>query len=131
MDEPAIYETIGQSLAKGMSNQEIVTTLVSMGNISEEEAVKHLRSVYDHWNNIHELLQPKKTDLLNWHLQLRHKLLQNAMEDGNDMKAVRVALAILESMAELQDIKAIEGGTRESITINLVPKQVKEEPNGS
>lgn len=120
----AVDEKIGELLANGYPDSEIVILLLDEFTITEEEAVGALRGVYDQWSNVTQKLNLQIDDLKNWHIHQRTNLLKNALLDKQDIKAQRIALSILDSLAELQGLtdRKIDIGAGGSVKIELISK---------
>lgn len=99
-----IYHTIiGELLAKGFTNQEILTTLQLEQALDLEEAQTLLRGVYDSWSSVRVDLKLQTEDDRNWHQHLRMQLLQRALAT-TDTPSLNLALRILDSLAGIQGV---------------------------
>lgn len=114
----------GEYLALGLTNSEIISRLVEAQELSEEDARKTLRAVYDSWTSVREILNLQAEDERNWHQQLRMKLLQGALRDTST-PSQRLALQILDSIAGIQGISTMPEHIV-PLSIELIP--MKEEP---
>jgi hypothetical protein len=95
-----IGQRIGQLLASGSSTPKIIQILLAEGYTkTREEAAQALRAVYVQWKDTSQLVNLDTADIREWHLQMRHELLEHTM-----VSAPRVALAVLESLAALQQV---------------------------
>lgn len=129
--EVQIQEAVGQLLAQGYPNDEIVNEIApQLGD--RAKAVAALRAVYTSWQNVNADLGLQNTDLANWHVNLRMCLLKKALMEENS-RAFRVALAILDSLAQVQGVGGISPAQSIPLQITLVPKgnDVKEEDPGN
>jgi len=124
LDKVPFGQRIGQLFASGESIHGIAVTLVQEYECSLEEAHTHIRAVYTSWQETIEKVDIDIIDRKNWHIEMRHALLIKTM-DSNP----RAALAILESLAELEQVKKdIDAGLGEiPISIELIA-QVKKVP---
>lgn len=120
-----IYEKIGELLAGGSTNSEIVAAIQEItGN--HDEAVTYLRKVYDNWQDVVEALDLHKADYANWHIHLRMKLLQGALTDETT-QGQTLSLRILDSLAQIQDVGGASPALAIPLPIELVPKGEKSE----
>ena len=115
--ESDLYKTIGQQIAEGYSNQEIKDALFEMGCTNPEML---LRNVYSGWAQTHQALALNASDLLNWHLLLRHRILKFSLEERT-VPGGQLALRILDSMANLQNLLDDRTATNVPIEIRLLP----------
>ena len=124
------HTTVGEMLAQGHTNGEILDALQITYPIDLKEAKAVLRSVYDSWSSVRVGLNLQTVDDRNWHQHLRMKLLQKALEGDNTPSQV-LALRILDSLANIQGVMT----TIEQVTplpIILVDAEVEGEvENGS
>jgi len=102
-DKAEIQEDIGDWLAAGHDDGAIIGELMAIYELSEDEAASELREVYNSWQNTVELLDLSEPDLLGWHIFLRKRLLQKALEDPT-IPSLKLALGILDSLATIQNI---------------------------
>lgn len=112
---------VGICLAAGCSHSETVDRLRAEERVkSEEEALAVIKTVYDGWHRVDQDLKFDAHDPLSYHLMMRHELLKTTMCDPG---TARTALAILESLAELEGVERKPPEERvQSIRIELVPK---------
>lgn len=123
-----IHTIIGELLALGLTNEEILEKLQEGGVLSEEEAKTALRTVYDCWTSVREGLNLQSPDDRNWHQYLRMKLLQRVMP-SEAVASQRLVLQILDSLADIQGISTTV--VQEiPLQINLVEKEKEPEPTG-
>ena len=117
-----ILKTIGNYLARGLSSQEIIEALIATEIVdSVEKASELVKGFYENWTHTNTLLDLNTSDLYNWHIFLRHTLLQKSMSDESP-QGVRVALAILDSMAEIQGVtQNTDELIAKPIQIELIP----------
>ena len=107
--DAAVYELhkfVGECLAQGFTNGEVLEVLQTEQELSEEAAIAILRGVYDSWNDVKEGLHLQTEDDRNWHQLLRMKLLQVAIKDKTT-PSQRLALQVLDSLAALQGIGTV------------------------
>lgn len=106
-DERAIklQTAVGEYLAAGLTNGEILEELVRDHQLTMDEAQATLRAVYDTWSSVREGLNLQREDDRNWHKYLRMKLLQKAMQNEST-PSQRLVLQILDSLASVQGIAA-------------------------
>lgn len=115
----SIEQRIGQLLALGANTPEIVQSLQEEKHVeTQEEALTILHAVYTSWREIEDESQLELADLKNWHIMMRHELLKKTMDNNP-----RAALAVLESLADLQKIQVALDADIDKIPIqiNLVP----------
>lgn len=113
-------QRIGQLFAMGEAIPEIVKLLQTEKYVeTEEDAIALVQNVYASWKEIEEKSELDMIDTKNWHIYMRHQLLKKTM-DSNP----RAALAVLESLAELQKVKVALDASLDTIPImiNLVPR---------
>ena len=115
---------MGQLLATGLCNDEIIAEL-EKGGCTHEDAVFTLRSVYDIWQVTLDTLKVQDTDLVNWHVKLRMKLLQASLKD-NSAPGIRTCLSILDSLAQVQGVCGNTLTLSKPISLTLVPTKEKE-----
>lgn len=112
---------VGEYLAGGFTNGEILALLGSQHALTAEEAQAVLRAVYDTWTSVREGLNLQMEDDRNWHKYLRMKLLQKAL--GNESTpSQRLVLQILDSLAGIQGIST-EVEQPVPLSIELVEKK--------
>ncbi len=128
METDKIQETVGELLAGGYADDEIISTLVEEGELSHEDACKVLRDVYDDWQHTREVLDLNENNLKDWHIHLRKHILQSALTESS-ASSLRLALSVLDSLAGIQGI-SIEQGQTVPLTITLVEKQEEEKETG-
>ena len=104
------HTVVGELLATGYTSGEILIRLQTIYEITLEEAQTLLRDVYDSWESVKVGLNLQLTDERNWHQHLRMKLLQQTLK-STDTPSLRLALQILDSLAELQDVLSTVGQT--------------------
>lgn len=121
-----LHVLVGEYLAKGLTNAEILVHLVDEEKLSEEGAQTILRGVYDSWASVREALNLQSEDDRNWHHHLRMKLLRSAIEDTST-PSQRLALQVLDSLAALQGIGTVQA-LAVPLAIELVEKKVEPEP---
>lgn len=127
LDKEKEQELIGRLLAQGLADQQIVEEFVKIG-YEKEDACSKLRTFFDNWQTIADLADSSDQQrLLNWHVLLRHKLLQTAIEAGQ----VTAALQILESLAKLQGLVQVVEAKVIPLAIELVPKEKEKNNAGS
>lgn len=101
-----LHTLVGEHLATGLTNGEILELLQKEQGLSEEEAQTILRGVYDSWSSVREGLNLQAADDRNWHHHLRMKLLQTVIQDKTT-PSQRLALQVLDSLAALQGIDTV------------------------
>lgn len=114
-----LEQYIGNCLAKGMDSARIVEDCVTAGVCTTRtEITRHIKHVFNQWHELEEEVSLDKQDLYLWHIRLRHTLLMNTMES-----APRVALTVLESLADLQNLRQeTHAATDIPIIVQLMPK---------
>ena len=117
LQEP--YESVSCLLARGYSSHEIIQRLQQQHpDMAPDDVAKLLKLVYSNWQHSADILDLSQDDIRNWHLQLRHILLQKAMTGLQ----FSTALSILESLAKLQNVATMSEVASMPMIINLVPK---------
>lgn len=105
MQDFEIQALVGESIAKGLTDGEILDALTK-ADLTEEEAATVLRGVYNQWSEIKSSLDLGDEDNSNWHQFIRKKLLQKAL--ANDIPSSQhLALRILDSLAQIQGIGVV------------------------
>ena len=113
-------QRIGELFALGCGTAEIIETVIDEGLAEDKEsALQGLKAMYDSWSNLNDALSITLSDTKNWHIFMRHELLKDTLKLNP-----RVALAILESLADIQRIKISADANLENIplSINLIAK---------
>lgn len=123
METDEIQETVGELLAKGYADDQIISELEEM-DLSHEDACKILRNVYDEWQHTREVLDLNENNLKDWHIHLRKYILRNALNDST-ASSLRLALSVLDSLAGIQGIST-EQGQITPLSITLVEKKEEE-----
>lgn len=123
-DELTIHATIGEYLATGLTNGEIIEKLQLDDQLTFESAQQALRNVYSSWSSVREGLEVQPEDERNWHQYLRMRLLQETLKDKTT-PSLRLALQILDSLANIQGI-AIIGEQSVPLPIMLIEKPPEE-----
>lgn len=120
-----LHTLVGELLATGLTNGEIIEHLQLECNLSETEAPELLRAVYDSWTSVKEGLNLQAKDTRNWHQHLRMKLLQQTLKDKT-IPAQRLALQILDSLATIDGIQSVAELTL-PLSIRLVAKETNDD----
>ncbi|KKN28898.1 hypothetical protein LCGC14_0849510 [marine sediment metagenome] len=123
-----LHTLVGELLALGKTNEEILLELQTVHSQTVEDAYSTLRSVYDSWSSIPEGLNIQPEDSRNWHIHLRMKLLQSAIMAGTT-PSQRLALMILDSMAGIQGISTIPEQAI-PLSIELVERKTEQPTKG-
>ncbi len=127
MEADALQEAIGELLAQGNTDEDIIASIMENEEASHEEACSALRSVYDGWQQTREALDLNDTNLQDWHVFLRKHILQTALTT-NTIPSLKLALSVLDSLASIQGVCS-EQGQAAPLTITLVEKvEDKEAP---
>ncbi len=121
--EILLHTIVGEYLATGLTNEEILVQLQMEQKLTLEDAQKILRNVYDSWTSVRESLNLQAEDDRNWHQHLRMKLLQAALKDSS-IPSQRLALQILDSLATVQGISTVTALTQ-PLVIELVEKKIE------
>ncbi len=121
MEAEKVHEVIGELLAQGHTDGDIIATLEEENKLSFDEASEALRGVYDGWQHTRDALDLTDNNLIDWHVHLRKYLLQQAIGQGT-IPSLRLALSILDSLATIQGISTPQGQTV-PLTITLVEKE--------
>lgn len=121
-----LHTLVGEYLAKGLTNGEILEILQTEQELSEEDAQRILRAVYDSWTSVREGLDLQSADDSNWHQYLRMRLLQTAMADEST-PSQRLALSILDSLATIQGI-SMSFAQPVPLSIELIEKEPEPKP---
>lgn len=129
--EETLHSLVGELLAQGLTNNEIVEQLQTIHTLNLENAHRLLREVYDSWDTIKTTLDIQPNDERNWHQYLRLKLLQEALKEESTIGR-RFALRILDSLASVQGIATtLEQTTPLSIVlVEKVPEPEAEKVKG-
>ncbi len=120
-----LQEKIGELLAGGYADVDIVASLEVEEKLSHEEACEALHAIYKNWQRTRDVLALKEDSLVDWHVYLRRKILQNAIAEGT-VPSLRLALSVLDSLATIQGIVGAQGQTV-PLAITLIEK--REVPN--
>lgn len=123
-----LHVVVGEYLAAGFTNDEILTRLQEEQKLTLEEAQVVLRGVYDSWTSVRAGLNLQSEDDRNWHHHLRMKLLQGAIADVST-PSQRLALQILDSIATLQGIDTVPA-LPVPLAIELVEKKPEPKDTG-
>jgi len=122
-----IQVAIGEWLAMGYTDEQIVNELVLTSTCeTEEEAQGVLKSVYNRWQDTKSALDLQSVDILQWHIYMRKKLLQKALET-HTLPSIKIALSILDSLAAVEGISTVEPPTV-PIHITLTERESIDEP---
>lgn len=121
-----LHTLVGEYLAKGLTNGEILDLLQEQQELSVEDAQAVLRGVYDSWSSVREGLNLQAEDDRNWHHYLRMRLLQSAMANEST-PSQNLALRVLDSLAALQGITTTQAQPV-PLSIELVEKEPEPEP---
>lgn len=123
--ERELQTVVGEYLAAGLTNGEILQQLEVEHKLTLEEARAALRGAYDTWSSVREGLNLQKEDDRNWHKHLRMKLLQKAIK-VESTPSQRLALQILDSLAGVEGI-ATAPEQIVPLSIELVSKEPEPE----
>lgn len=117
----SIDQRIGQLMAMGCSTIKMIQYLLAEDfATTAEEATHAIRAVYTQWHDTRANLALEPDDIREWHIQMRHELLERTM-----IVAPRVALAVLESLASLQHVQTTDSmATEIPLTIQLIPAPI-------
>lgn len=126
METDEILTAVGELLAKGLSDDEIIAELEKEEDLSHEDACKVLRDVYDKWQHTREVLDLDENNLKDWHVHLRKHILKTSLADGSSIASLRLALSVLDSLAGIQGIST-EQGQIVPLAITLVEKKEETE----
>ncbi len=121
----SIQRTIGELLANGYSEANIIAALQEDEGIEYDEACKALRQVFMHWQNTRESLDLQDVNLLDWHVVLRKRILRSALEEST-IPGLKLALSVLDSLATIQKLTDIQSQT---IPISIILTEKKELPH--
>lgn len=121
METEIIQEVIGELLAKGHTDKDIIDTLKEEKELGHEEACAALRDVYNDWQHTREALDLNANNLIDWHVFLRKHILEVALGERTT-PSLRLALSVLDSLATIQGISTVEGQTV-PLTIQLMEKK--------
>jgi len=121
-----LHTLVGEYLAIGLTNEEVLEKLQTEDKLSEDDAKATLRGVYDSWTSVRVGLNLQAEDDRNWHHFLRMRLLQTAIAN-EAIPAQNLALRILDSLAALQGITTVQAQPV-PLSIELVEKEKKPEP---
>jgi len=119
-----LHVAVGEYLAVGYTNGEILGKLQFDHKQTLEQAQKALRGVYDSWTSVREGLNIEAEDDRNWHIHLRMKLLQTALTNPL-IPSQRLALMVLDSLAGVQGISTIP---EQAIPLKIELVEKKPEP---
>lgn len=120
--DKSLQVKVGELLAKGFTNGEILAALQEEDQVTLEIAQTTLRGVFDCWTSVHLGLNIQDEDERNWHHHLRMKLLQKVL-GSEETPSLRLALNILDSLAAVQGITTtVEHMV--PLPIFLVPKEI-------
>ena len=123
-DEISIQRDIGELLAKGLSSQELLTALLELHPKSDlSELQVELKSFYSNWQAIGDQLNLTPIDMLNWHILLRHQILQKSLTP--ERQDLGTALKVLESLSVLQGVASLDKSKTIPLQIELVPRVVQ------
>lgn len=125
METADIQEAIGELLAAGRTDEDIISMLVEEEQLSNEDATTALREVYEGWQNTRELLDLNDNNLKDWHIFLRKHILKSAIVEST-VASLRLALSVLDSLATIQGISTTEG-QNVPLSITLVEKKEESE----
>ncbi|HDZ62471.1 MAG TPA: hypothetical protein ENH40_04935 [Nitrospirae bacterium] len=123
MERDTLQEAIGELLAQGNTDEDIITSIMENEDVSHEEACNALRSVYNGWQQVREALDLNDVNLQDWHVFLRKHILQTALT-ASTIPALKLALSVLDSLAAIQGVCS-EQGQAAPLTITLVEKEEK------
>lgn len=128
--ELLIHVLVGEYLATGLTNDEILASLQKEQELSIEDAQKVLRGVYDSWASVRVGLNLQSEDDRNWHHYLRMRLLQSAIKDEST-PSQNLALRILDSLANLQGVTTTQAQPV-PLSIELIEKKPEtgDKPHG-
>jgi len=121
-----LHKLVGEYLATGLTNGEILENLEVEQKLSEEDAVAILRGVYDSWASVRVGLNLQSEDDRNWHHHLRMKLLQRAIQDES-AASQNLVLRVLDSLANLQGITTTQAQPV-PLSIELIEKKPEPKP---
>jgi len=121
MKVDVLQEAIGELLAQGHTDEDIIASIMENEDASREEACNALRSVYDGWQQTREALDLNDVNLQDWHVFLRKHILQTALATST-IPSLKLALSVLDSLATIQGVNA-EQGQAAPLTITLVEKK--------
>lgn len=121
MEPDKIHEAIGELLAKGHTDDDIISSLEEESDLSHEAACKVLRDVYDGWQHTRDALDLNDGNLKDWHVFLRKTILQEALGQST-IPSMKLALSVLDSLAAIQGISTTESQTV-PLSITLVEKK--------
>ena len=121
-----LHKLVGEYLATGLTNGEILENLEVEQNLSGEDANTILRGVYDSWASVRVGLNLQAEDDRNWHHHLRMKLLQRAIQDES-AASQNLVLRVLDSLANLQGITTTQAQPV-PLSIELIEKKPEPKP---
>ncbi len=121
MEPDKIHEIIGELLAKGHTDDDIISTLEEEDSLSHEEACNVLRDIYDGWQHTRDALDLTEHNLKDWHVFLRKTILQKALSTET-IPSLKLALSVLDSLAAIQGISTEQGPTQ-PLSITLIEKK--------
>jgi len=124
MSTEHVRNIVDEMLSQGFSHSRCIQELVKAG-ISKEEAERAIVDVYHEWKSHYFSDDLEKEDLRAFHIELRLRLLESAIRN----ERTSVALAVLESLAQMQGVHGAE--TDDSKGQNLVVKLVPVAPSDS
>lgn len=116
-----LHTLVGEYLAGGLTNGEILELLEKDQELSVDESNAVLRGVYNSWSSVREGLNLQAEDDRNWHHHLRMKLLQRALKDES-AASQNLALRILDSLANLQGVTTTQAQPV-PLSIELIEKK--------
>ncbi len=125
MDASEIQSVIGELLAGGHADNDIIDTIVEEHEISAEEAYAELRKVYDGWQHTREVLDLNDSNMQDWHVFLRKRILQKSLKEAT-IPSLKLALSVLDSLAAIQGISTAQGQVM-PLSITLVEKKEDKE----
>lgn len=127
MMEDKEQKLIGELLARGLADQQVIEELIA-ADYAQEEAVTLLRTFFDEWQSMGVAANSDDdVKLLNWHIMQRHNLLTTAITSNQ----LSTALAILESLAKLQGLAQVTEAKVIPIKIELIEKKEDDASNNS
>ena len=121
-----LHTLVGEYLASGFTNGEILELLEKEQELSAEGAQAILRGVFDSWSSVREGLNLQAEDDRNWHHHLRMRLLRRALNDES-AASQNLALRVLDSLANLQGITTTQAQPV-PLSIELIEKKPEPEP---
>ncbi len=125
MEPDKIQEAVGELLAAGHPDSDIISTLQEEGGLSHKEACEVLHGIYIGWQHTREELDLQENNLKDWHVFLRKGILQVALREST-ISSLKLALSVLDSLATIQGISTEQGPTL-PLSITLVEKKEDKE----